>query len=52
MPTPESERDVRSARITAIDIRGDDAIAHLREANGTRDLRLHRGNGRWLILGV
>jgi hypothetical protein len=50
--TPESARDIRSSRITAIDIRGDDAVAHLREASGTRDLRLRRRKGHWLILSV
>jgi hypothetical protein len=35
--TAESERDVRTSRITAIDISGDDAVAHIRSISGTRD---------------
>jgi hypothetical protein len=50
--TAESERDVRSSRITRIEISGDDAVAHIRSTSGARDLRLHRRRGRWLILGV
>jgi hypothetical protein len=50
--TAESERDVRSATITSIEIRGDDAVAHVRGTSGVRDLRLHRRRGVWLILGV
>jgi hypothetical protein len=50
--TAESARDVRSSTITAIDISGDDAVAHTRGRSGARDLRLHRRGGRWLILGV
>lgn len=50
--TAESERDVRSSTITAIDISGDDAVAHIRSPSGARELRLHRRRGRWLVLGV
>src|SRR4051794_24191451 len=32
--TAESERDVRSSTITAIDISGDDALAHIRGTSG------------------
>lgn len=50
--TPEAQRDVRSSTITTIEITGDNAVAHTRGESGTRDLRLHRTQGHWLILGV
>lgn len=50
--TPDSERDVRSRAVTAIEIKGNDAVAHTRGVNGPRDLALRRTAGRWLIVGV
>ena len=50
--TAESQRDVRSSKITAIEISGDDAVAQVRSMSGARELRLHRRRGRWLVLGV
>jgi hypothetical protein len=50
--TAESERDVRSATITSVEISGEGAVAHVRGLSGVRDLRLHRRRGHWLILGV
>ena len=47
--TAESERDVRSTRVTAIEIDGDRAVAHTRSLHGGRDIELHRVGGTWLI---
>jgi hypothetical protein len=50
--TAESEREVRTWTVTAIDITGNDAVADIRSASSTRDLHLHRRQDHWLILGL
>jgi len=47
--TAESERDVRSTKVTAVELDGDRAVAHTRSLDGGRDIELHRINGTWLI---
>ena len=47
--TAESERDVRSRNIAAIEIDGDNAVTHTRGLSGARDITLHRIEGRWFI---
>jgi hypothetical protein len=50
--TAESAREVRNRTITSIEIKGDDAVAHIGGTSGARDLRLRRRGGHWRILGV
>jgi hypothetical protein len=50
--TAESAREVRSRTITSIEIKGNDAVAHIGGTSGARDLRLRRRGGHWRILGV
>jgi len=47
--TAESERDVRSTKVTAVEIDGDRAVAHARSVHGVRDIELRRVDGTWLI---